>query len=227
MKNFKFEPLELPRIMESLHRVVGVGIPYVEIYSLKHIIVPKAVRYLPTFEGLISKKQTFSDSSSGLLTIDDFKTFEVVRARNTRLSVATTEKGEILGLKIDNYQYGTDNDLGRWGIFMKTVLVSAYDTIANRLPVPISELMKIDFEDLYMPSLRISAFSTAILSFLYFTHNFDAKKINHKYMVKVFAMRGTNSYAVDKLIEIKEKLMELGEDFLTMLDNLQFVSYLV
>lgn len=227
MKDFKFEPLGLSRVMESLHRVVGVGIPYVEIYHLKHIIVPKAVRYFPAFERLISKKQTFSNSSSGLLTLDDFKTFEIIRARNTKLLVGTSERGEILGLKIDNYRYGTNHNLGRWVVFMGTSLVNEYDTIANVLPVPISELMKIELKDLYIPSLRISTSLTAILSFLYFLYNFDAKKVNHKYTVKVFAMRGTNSDAIDRLIEIKEKLRELGDDFLTMLDNLQFVSHLV
>jgi hypothetical protein len=223
IENFKFEPLDASRIMESLHLMGDAGIPYVKIYSLKHLIVPKAVRYLPTLKRVIFKEQTFTDSD--LLTIEDFKTFEIVKARDTHLEVSSAESGELIGLKIYAYRNGTAYSLGQWGIFMGTSLIRGYGDLVSVLPIPISEVKNIMSENLYTSLLNLSASSTATLSFLYFLYNFDAKKINHKYMVKVFAVRGTNSDAVDKLTEINKRLRELGDDFLTMLDNLRVGSY--
>lgn len=223
IKDFKFEPLEASRIIESLHLIGDAGIPHVYIYCLKHLIVPKVVRYLPTLKQVIFKEQT--STGSDLVTIEDFKTFEIVRARSTLLKVKSAESGELTGLKIYAHRDGTNYILGQWGTYMKTSLISGHKNLERMLPIPIHEAKRIEYESFYIPVLNLINSSTASLSFLYFLYNFDPNKVNHKYMVRVLAVRGTNPDAIDRLTGITKRLRELGDDFLTMLDNLRFGSH--
>jgi hypothetical protein len=118
---FKFDPLEASRIMESLHQLADAGIPYVKVYNLKHLIVPKAMRHFPLFKQFVLKKRDLSENTStnqDLLTIEDFETFEIIRARDTQLKVKTADSGELLGLELTAYRYGTGYTLGRWGGYL-------------------------------------------------------------------------------------------------------------
>jgi hypothetical protein len=218
MKDFQFKPLDAQRIIESLHLVTGVEIPYVRVYNLRDIVVPRAMKYFPTFKRIIFREP--APTNSDLLTIDDFKTFEIVKTPSNQLLVGTAESGEMIGLKMDTYRYGTVYNLGKWGIFMRASLDKVYRDLVSMLPIPIAEITKTEPENFYTPSLTLSTFSAASLSFLYFLYTFDARQVNHKYKVKVFAVRGTTADAIDKLKKMSERLRELGDDFPTMLNNL-------
>jgi hypothetical protein len=227
---FEFNPLEASVIAESLHRITEAGIPYVKIYNLKHLVVPKAMKHFSLFRRFVLKKRDSAENTStdkDLLTIEDFKTFEVVRARDTQLGVKSTDSGELISLEATAYRYGTGYLLGRWGSSMRKKFVSAYKTMEDLLPIPIVEVPKMEFDndDFYTSSFTVLTFSTAILTFLYFLYTFNPRKVNHKYMTLIASIEGSTATALDRIEEISERLQGLGNNFPTMLENLRIVSY--
>jgi hypothetical protein len=111
---------------------------------------------------------------------------------------------------------------------MGNSLINGYNALVKMLPLPITEIKKVVFEDnFYTPSFTVLTSSTATLSFLYLLYTLDAKKINRKYTIKVEGIVDTNTDAIKKLISITERLKELGNDFPTMLENLRTTSYLL
>jgi hypothetical protein len=228
MKDFKFNPLDASRIMESLHLLSDAGIPYVKVYNLKYLVVPKAMRYIPMFKRVVFKEQDLLENTpSDLLTLEDFKNFEIVRARDTQLGVKTAESGELLGLEITAYRYGTGYLLGKWGTSAKSPFWKVYENLVSMLPAPVSEVNGTRFDDFYTPLFTVITSATATLSFLYFLYTFDAMKVNHRYTVKVEGIVETHPDAIGKLKKITETLKKLGNDFNAVLGNLRLASYLL
>jgi hypothetical protein len=223
----KFNPLEAPIIAGSLHLLTDAGIPSIKIYNLKYLVTPKAMRYFSHFKQFVLKNQD-TPADQDFLTIEDFKTFEIVRARETQLGVKTTNSGELITLETTAYRYGTGYLLGRWREHEGNLLVKSYNSLKDLLPIPMAEVSKRQFEDdLYKPSFTVLTSSTAILTFLYFLYTFNVLKTNRKYMIIIVAIEGNTADAIDRIDKLANKLKELGDDFPTILDNLRFASHLL
>jgi hypothetical protein len=197
----------------------GKTVPFVVLYDIPYIIVPRAARFIPSYRDEIFKGTTFSGRTNVLYK--DYNIYNFVKVISANINFLSEAKGKVRIELLANTDK-TFHSIGTLGLYTLSELVRDSNSILEMLPYNLKKktgIYLVDSENW----LKFSSASYRIISSLIVTFTTIYALLNIGNKIKV----GGGMYGEDSIEYVNYlagKLRELGDDFYKVIEKLRAFS---